>query len=114
MPYINTKLSVPLSKDAEQKLKSKLGEAIALFPGKSEKWLMLNFEDNCRLWLGGDNSKPTAFVEVSVLGAANPDAYNEMTAFICDALEEICGIPGSRTYIKYGETVNWGFDGSNF
>jgi len=114
MPFINTKVSVPLSKENEQKLKMKLGEAIAIIPGKSERYLMLNFEDNCRLWLGGDNSKPTAFLEVSCLGAAQPDAYNEMTGFICDALEDILGITGDRVYIKYTETVNWGWNGSNF
>ena len=114
MPFINTKLSIPLTKETEQKLKKKLGEAIAILPGKTEKWLMVNFEDNCRLWFAGDNSRPTAYLEVSAFGAPNPDAYAEMTAFLCQTLEELCGISPDRVYVKYGETANWGWNGGNF
>ena len=35
MPYISTHVSLPLSKNKELTLKEKLGQAIALIPGKS-------------------------------------------------------------------------------
>jgi len=114
MPYINTKVSIPLSENMEKALAKKMGEAITLFPGKTEKWLMLNFEDNCHLWLGGDNTESTAFVDVSVLGAANPEAYEKMTEFICKSMEDVCKIHGNRVYVRYSETLNWGFNGKNF
>lgn len=43
MPMIDTKVSVPISTETEERMKEQLGKAIALLPGKSEKWLMLRF-----------------------------------------------------------------------
>ena len=50
MPYIRTTVSNTISDDARDSLKKKLGEAIALIPGKSEAWLMLAFEDSSLLF----------------------------------------------------------------
>ena len=66
MPNIAVKTNVSISKEKETLLKSKLGQAIALLPGKSESWLMTGFEDGYHLYFRGDNSQPTAFVEVMV------------------------------------------------
>ena len=68
MPFINSKVSVSISQEKEEELKTRLGQAIALIPGKSEAWLMTGFEDNCHLYFRGDNSQPTAFIEVKVYG----------------------------------------------
>ena len=58
-------------------LKSKLGNAIALIPGKSEAWLMLAFEDNMSMYFKGDNSADYAYVEVSLFGGASDAAGSE-------------------------------------
>ena len=44
MPFINSKVSVPLTDSEKETLKGKLGQAISLIPGKSESWLMVGFE----------------------------------------------------------------------
>jgi hypothetical protein len=62
MPFIDTKLNIRLSEEKETALKTKLGEAISTFPGKSEYWLMLNFTDNCRMWFRGYDRFPVAMV----------------------------------------------------
>ena len=46
MPFINSKISTPISIEQEQALKTRLGQAISIVPGKSESWLMLGFEPN--------------------------------------------------------------------
>ena len=53
MPFIELKTSVSISKEKEAELKSAFGEAIAIIPGKSEQWLMLNFCDEQRMWFKG-------------------------------------------------------------
>ena len=45
MPFINSKISVTVTPEQEVELKRRLGEAIAIIPGKSENWLMTGFED---------------------------------------------------------------------
>ena len=114
MPFINTKVSVALSEEKEQVIKSKLGQAIALIPGKSESWLMTNFEDQCHLYFRGDNSEPIAFVEVKVYGKENPSAFDALTGAICKILNEELGITADHIYVEYQATGNWGWNGGNF
>ena len=40
-----------------------MGKVIELVPGKSEEYLLLEFEDNCRLWLRGKNDEPPNYEE---------------------------------------------------
>ena len=56
MPFIKSKASCVVSKQQRIELKTRIGKAIELVPGKSEEYLLLEFEDNCRLWLRGSKS----------------------------------------------------------
>ncbi|MCM1283556.1 MAG: phenylpyruvate tautomerase MIF-related protein [Muribaculaceae bacterium] len=114
MPFINSKISTPLSKVQETAIKEQLGKAIELIPGKSESWLMVGFEPESSLYFRGDNSQPIAFVEVSVYGAENPDAFSSLTGKICDIYAEVLGIARDHIYVKYQAVDNWGWNGSNF
>ena len=53
MPFINSKISTSVSAEQEQALKTRLGQAISIVPGKSENWLMLGFEPNYNLYFRG-------------------------------------------------------------
>lgn len=114
MPYISTKTNHALSKEKEESIKAKLGQAIKLFPGKSEQWLMLSFEDNCRLWFQGDNSKPMAFIEIKLFGRGNAESYDKMTAEITTIMGSELSIAPSDIYIKYEEVEHWGWNSRNF
>ena len=114
MPMIQTKTSVEITKEQELQLKSELGKAIAILPGKSEQWLMLSFEDKCRMYFKGDNSAPLAYIEVKVFGKINPAACEKLTAKICDIFNDILGIAPANTYVKYEEVSLWGWNGCNF
>lgn len=114
MPFINSKISTKLTDEQETKLKTELGKAISIIPGKSESWLMLGFEDEYSLYFRGDNSEPTAFIEVSVFGGENKKAFSELTSKICEIYNDILGIAPDRIYIKYEPVANWGWNGGNF
>lgn len=114
MPCIQTKVNTKLPKEKERILKSKLGKAISLIPGKSENWLMLTFEDDCRMYFKGDDSQPMAFVEVKIYGKSNEGVYRKLTAAITEIYQQELGIDPSRIYVKYEETDYWGWNGNNF
>ena len=99
MPFINVKTNIPVSENAQEALKTRLGQAIEAIPGKSEAWLMVGVEPECALWFQGTDA-PAALVEVSVYGGAEPDA--------------VLDIDPARVYVKYAETPNWGWNGGNF
>lgn len=114
MPFINSKVSVTITDDQEKELKTRLGKAIELIPGKSESWLMTGFEDNYHLYFRGDGSQPTAFVEVKVFGKENPAAFDALTGEICKIFNDILGIAADHVYVKYEAVSNWGWNGGNF
>ena len=114
MPFIDAKVSVPVTLAKEESLKQKLGKAISLIPGKSEAWLMLNIQPECHMYFKGDNSEPSAMVEVKLFGAASIDAYQKMTSEVTRILEDELSIPASRIFVKYDEVQHWGWNGSNF
>ena len=114
MPFIDTKLNFRLSEEKEAILKTRLGEAISVFPGKSEYWLMLNFTDNARLWFRGYQNFPIAMVEVKLFGAAEESVCAEMTRVICDLFHEVLDIAPDHVYVKYEFSDRWGWNRDNF
>lgn len=114
MPFIHTYLNQPLSAEKEAILKARLGEAISVFPGKSEYWLMMNFTDNCRMWFRGHNSFPIAYVEIQLFGTADSQTCTAMTQQVCRIFREELNISPERIYIKYAFTDEWGWNNENF
>ena len=114
MPFINSKVTVSLSDAERDTLKAKLGQAISLVPGKSEAWLMVGFEDKCSLYFKGKKEPKLAFVEVKIFGGTTDEAYDKLTARLCQIYEEVLGIPQDKIYIKYEEVEHWGWNGANF
>lgn len=112
MPFINTKTNIAISKEKEETIKTKFGKAISII-GKSESWLMVNFEDNSKIYFKGDNSYPIAFVEVDLYGKASSNSYNSLTNEITSILNDELGIEPDKVYVKYSEVENWGWNGSN-
>ncbi len=113
MPFISTRTSCEITKEKETTIKTQLGEAIKLI-GKSESWLMLNFQDNCHLYFKGDNTTDLAMVEVALLGKATDSEYNALTAKITEIISKELSIAPSCIYVKYEEVDHWGYSGFNF
>ncbi len=114
MPFIETKTNVTVTPDKEKALKERLGQAISLIPGKSEGWLMLAIEGDTHMYFRGDDSQPTAFVEVKIYGNANPDAFRKMTAELTKIYGEVLNVAPDHMYIRYFGSSDWGWNGSNF
>ncbi len=114
MPFIDSKVSVKISKEQEKELKTRLGQAISIIPGKSERWLMTGFEDEYHLYFRGDDSEPMAYFEVRMFGGPDKAAFSAMTTEITRIFGEVLGIAPDHMYIKYSATMDWGWNGSNF
>lgn len=113
MPFIDSKITVPVSQEKRETLKAELGKAVSII-NKPESFLMLGFEDQYDLYMGGKKLDKGAYVAVSLFGNASSDAYNKMTAKICDIYERELGIPGNAVYVTYHGVKDWGWDGKNF
>ena len=80
---------------------------------KPESYLMVGFEDNYDLYMGGAKVEKGAYVSVNLYGNASSDACNEMTGKICSIFEKELGIPGDKVYISYQGYKDWGWNGRN-
>ena len=113
MPFINAKFSDTVTPEREIEIKSALGEAITLL-GKPERYLMVEIEDNRRLYFGGRNDQPIAYFDVSLLHSAPRQSYEKLTARLCEIAKEYMNVDGSNVYVKFEETENWGYDSFMF
>lgn len=112
MPLITAKASTAIGKEKEIAIKTKLGKAIELI-GKSESWLMIDFQENCRLYFKGEDT-PSAMIEVDLFGKATESGYDALTKAITDIVSDELGISPQRIYVKYNEINHWGYSGFNF
>ncbi len=113
MPFIDSRITVPVSAQTKEEIKSALGQMITTLH-KSETYLMVGIADNCDLWLGGKKLDKGAYVAVSLYGSAASQDYDRLTGQICQLLGDKLGIPGSAVYVTYHPVNDWGWNGSNF
>ncbi|MBP5282554.1 MAG: hypothetical protein J6Z22_08655 [Lachnospiraceae bacterium] len=113
MPFIDSKITVPVDAGMKEELKSELGRLISTLH-KSETYLMVGMEDNYDLWLGGKKLDKGAYVSVSLFGNASAKDYDKLTGQICELYERKLGIPGSSIYVTYHPVTDWGWNGGNF
>lgn len=112
MPFVKTTTNLAVTKEQEQELKSRFGEAIALL-GKSESWLMLDFDYSQNMYFKGQNL-PMAFVDVSVFGKSTDEQCEAMTKEVCRIFDDVFGLPADKVYVKYTGTNQWGWNNMNF
>ena len=114
MPFIDTKTTVKITDEKRDAIKSLLGKAIELIPGKTEKWLMLSFEDDVKMYFAGDDSSDMAYVEVKIFGTAEDKYYEALTKEITEIFGKVLSIAPDKIYVKYEECFHWGWNGTNF
>lgn len=113
MPFIDSKITVAMTEEKKENIKAKLGQAVSLI-GKPESFLMVGFEDNYDLYMGGQKLEKGAYVAVSLFGDASSSAYEKMTGVICEIMLEELGIPSDKVYVTYHGVNDWGWNGRNF
>ena len=113
MPFIDSKITVKISDQQKEEIKTELGRLISTL-NKSETYLMVGIEDSYDLWLGGKKLDKGAYVAVSLYGNAPKAFYDQLTGQICELLSEKLGIPGNAVYVTYHPVADWGWNGANF
>lgn len=113
MPNMHFYTNVTVTPAQKLDIKKAFADAIALIPGKSEKWLMVVIEDNLSMYLGGSDA-PCGLVSIELLGSAEGAIYEKVTAEVTARLTQLLPIAPDRIYTKYSEYRHWGFNGEHF
>lgn len=114
MPFITVQTNLSLSPEQEQNLKAGLGKAIEYVPYKSEKSLMIAFQDNAKLWLQGDNQRPMAYIRIAVFGNRQHYGYAELSQAVTLLFKQILSISPENVYIQYEDIPAWTVAGQTF
>ena len=110
MPFIQVNVSQKLKEQQKDKVKSRLGELIALIPGKTEAVTMVDIADGRTLYKDG---KPIngGFVEVRLYGAADQPSKEALTEAVFTAMDQLLGIRPQDLYLNIFELNSWGTGG---
>ena len=114
MPFLIAKVNTSIESTQEVELKSRLGKAIELIPGLSEKYLLTGFESNYHFYLRGKNNEAIAYIEVSIFGNENHLGYEEFAAAVTKIFVEVLNIPPMNIYIKFSDIDAWSVGGIYF
>lgn len=110
MPYIAVHTERSLSAPEKENLKSALGRAIEVIPGKKEKGLMVEICDGCALYYGG-NQCDAAYLDVKTFGTAAPADQKAFMEAAFQAMED-AGFQKKNVYITMAGFPNWGVNGT--
>ena len=113
MPFVMSKVNVPVDTAQETQFMLRLGKAIEILPGMSEKFLLAGLESNCRLYLRGEKI-PTAYVEVSVFGNEIHYGYEKFAVAVTEIFVDVFNIPPQNVYVKFCDLDCWGVGGKLF
>ena len=111
MPYINTTTTKNLTDSDVKALTAAFGKAIEKIPGKTEEWLMLNFDGGAKMAFHGDTEGDFCYIEVSILGKAEKESCNALTAALTDEISNRLGISPASIYVKFEDAELWGWQG---
>jgi len=113
MPYIEVKTNKHVSEEKAHRIANAMGRLISILPGKTEKWLMTEVKGDCFMTFAGSDA-PCVLVNVSLFGKAPEEAYEKLTAAICEELRWTLDIVEEKMYVKYEEVSHWGWNKTNF
>ena len=107
MPYVQVRVSVPLTKEQIEKLASETLNSISLIPGKSAPVTMAEIVPDCHLYFGSTDGAPCAIVDVACNNTPDSANLKEYSKNICKVLNEHAGIDLKRIYIKHHGNPEW-------
>ena len=112
MPFIIARVNVPVGKGQETEIKTRMGQAIKLVPGKNESCLMLGIEDSCRFYLRGNRTQKAAYIEAAVFGNEDHVEFDAFAAATTDIFHLALGIPPENIYIRFDDIKAWSAGGA--
>jgi len=107
MPYVQVRVSAPLTQEQIEKLAAEALNSISLIPGKSAPVTMAEVIPDCKLYFGTVEGAPCALVNVAANNNPDPEALKAYSKQICKALNEIAGIAMNRIYVKHYANPEW-------
>ena len=115
MPLIKVYTSAIVESDQQIILLNQLSQQLAVQLSKPEAYVMTALESGMAMTFGG-TSDPACYIEIKSIGILLPEQTKAMTTVFCGLIEQMLGVPRSRTYIEFTNAIGpmWGWNGDTF
>ncbi len=107
MPYVQVRVSTPLTREQIEKLAAETLNAISLIPGKSAPVTMTEIIPDCHLYFGTVDGAPCAIVDVAANNSPESADLKAYSREVCKVLNDVAGIDLKRIYIKHHANPEW-------
>lgn len=111
MPFVIARVNMPVNKDQELEIKTRLGKAIERIPGKNEQFLLFGIEDEFHFYLRGDGEQKAAYIEAAIFGNEDHVGFDAFAAESTAVFQQVLGIPAGNIYIKFDDIGTWSVNG---
>jgi phenylpyruvate tautomerase PptA (4-oxalocrotonate tautomerase family) len=111
MPYIAINTTEKLSNEKKDRIKSSLGQLIAVIPTKSEAGLSIDFSGDHTFYRGGALVNG-AYVEIHLFHKSDFEPKKKFTEGVFDLLTKELGIDKGHLILNIIELENWGGGGT--
>ena len=115
MPLCKIVTSANVPEKVRVSLLSELSRFVADALRKPESYVMTSLVTDAAMTFAG-TTEPACFVELKSIGTFTPEQTASLSAALCARVEKSLGVPSSRTYIEFTNSVGhlWGHDGETF
>jgi len=115
MPLCRIVTSANASEKIRTSLLTELSRFIAEALRKPESYVMTHLVTDATMTFAG-TPEPACFIELMSIGTFTPEQTASLSAALCSRIEKSIGVPKSRTYIEFTNSVGhlWGHDGETF
>ncbi|SAV16659.1 hypothetical protein [Klebsiella pneumoniae] len=101
MPFVTFKTNLRLSAAQRNSLKAVMGKLTELIPGKNERSLLLEIQDNTLFFYQGDDSTPMAFISIAVFNNRYQKGYAELGSALSGTINNALHIAPEHIFIQY-------------
>ena len=115
MPAVILHTSVACNDDQKNQLAAGLSKLCASAIGKPESYVVSVVKDGATVYFGGEPQN-AAMVQVSSIGGLDPKTNEQLSAEICQLLNEQLDTDPSKVYLNFTELKPhcWGWNGGTF
>jgi phenylpyruvate tautomerase len=117
MPLIIIKSSArKIDQSNKDQIHEQAESTLSRILNKSRDYVMSILEFEHEISFGGDESAPSAYIEIKNVGNLTPEITESLSKEITALITRNIGVPKNRVYIEFQQSDRhmWGWDGSTF
>jgi len=108
MPYIRLSVTKKLTDDQTGALVHGLGESMRNIPGKDEKFLIVDVEDERKIFFGGAKQENMAFADIRYVSKYDFQKKQEFTKAVFETINKVLCTDMDKMCLTITEFDNWG------